>query len=146
MVDCHKEAMVAEENKALVRRFVEEFWNEGNLAAADELVAPECLAGGEEFGPDRLKQFFTVVRTALPDLRFTIEDIFAEGDQVAFRFVERGTHKGTWLGIPPTGNTISVSGTAIYRIANGQIVQQWSHNDLGTAIRQIGARIVPGDD
>lgn len=137
--------MVAEENKALVRCFIEEFWNQGNLAAADELIASDCVAGGEEFGPDQLKQFFTAVRTALPDLRFTIEDIFAEGDQVAVRFLERGTHKGTWIGIPPTGNTMSVSGIAIFRLANRQIVEQWSHNDLRAALRQLGARIVPGD-
>jgi predicted ester cyclase len=59
--------------------------------------------------------------------------------------MERGTHKGTWIGIPPTGNTMSVPGIAIFRIANGQILEQWSHNDLRAALRQLGARIVPGD-
>lgn len=137
--------MAAEENKALVRRFIEGFWNQGNLALADELIALDCVVGGEKFGPDRFKQFFTVVRTALPDLQFVIEDIFGEGDQVAVRFVERGTHKGTWIGLPPTGSTMSIPGIAIFRVANGQIVEQWLHNDLRAALRQLGASIVPGD-
>lgn len=136
---------MVEENKELVRRFVEEFWNEGSMAAADELISPACVAWGQAFGPDQFKQFFIVVRTAFPDLRFAIEDMFAEGDREAVRFVERGTHRGTWIGIPPTGNTINVPGIAVFRITNGQIMHQWSHNDFGAEMHQLGARIVPGD-
>jgi steroid delta-isomerase-like uncharacterized protein len=114
------------------------------MAIADELIAPACIAWDEECGPDQFKELFAVVRAAFPNLRFSIEDVLAEGDKVAIRFVERGTHQGSWMGIPPTGNSIVVPGVAIFQIANGQIVHQWSHNDFGAEMRQLGARIVPG--
>jgi steroid delta-isomerase-like uncharacterized protein len=132
------------ENKLLVQRFIEEFWNQGNMAVADELIALTCTAGGAVFGPEQFKKFFTVVRTAFPDLQFTIEDLIAEEDKVAVRFVEHGTHQGVWMGIPPTGNPITVQGVAIFHIARGQIVHQWSYNALIIALRQVGAQIVPG--
>ena len=144
--DDTKEIVVIEENKRLVHRFVEEFWNHGNMEAADELIEKGCVAWNQPFGPEGFKQLFTIVRTAFPDLQFTIEDMLAEGDQVAVRFVERGTHQGTWFGIPPTGKTIRVPGIAIFRIIKGKIVHQWSHNDFGGELQQLGARIVPGDE
>ena len=134
-----------EQNKLLVRRFIEEFWNHGNMEAADELIAADCSAWDEPFGPEGFKQLFTVVRAAFPDLQFRIEDMLAENDKVAVRFVENGTHQGMWFDLPATGKQITVSGVAIFRIADGKIAHQWAHNDFGGEMQQLGARIVPGD-
>ena len=136
----------SDENKLVARRFVEEFWNQGRMEAADELVAPGCTAWDQSIGPEGFKHLFTVVKGAYPDLQFGIEDVFAEGDRVAMRLVERGTHQGEWVGLPATGKQITVSGIAIYHIVDGQITQHWFHNDFGAEMQQLGARIVPGDE
>ena len=141
-----EDAVFNDENKLVARRFVEEFWNQGRMEVADELVAPGCIVWDQPIGPEGFKQFFTVVKAAFPDLQFGIEDIFAEDDKVAMRFVEHGTHQGEWAGIPATGKQITVPGIAIFRIAGGQIVQHWFHNDFGAEMQQLGARIVPGDE
>lgn len=139
--------MSSEANKLVARRFIEEFWNQGRMEAADELVAPGCIGWDQPLGPEGFKHAFSVIKGAFPDLQFGIEDIFAEDDRVAMRVIERGTHQGEWPGIPipATGRRITVSGIAIFRIAAGQVIQQWFHNDFGTEIQQLGARIVPGD-
>ena len=134
-----------EDNKKVIHRFVEEFWNQGRLETLDEIVASNCFAWDQQFGPEEFKQVFAHVRTAFPDLRFQIEDMIAEDDQVAVRFVEHGTHQGLWHDLPPTGKTIRVPGIAIFRLMEGKIVHQWSHNDFGGEMMQLGARIVPGE-
>ena len=114
--------MSAEErNKVLVRKFFEEAWVKGNVAAVDDCMAadyvehprPSTLSPGSE----GLKQLIAAYRTAFPDLTVTLDDIFAEGEMVAFRWSVSGTHLGDWLGIPPTGNHVRATGTTIFRIA-----------------------------
>lgn len=134
-----------EENKRVIHRFVEEFWNQGRIEILDELVASNCIAWDQPFGPDGFKLLFANVRTAFPDLKFQIEDMIAEEDKVAVRFVEHGTQQGLWFDIPPTGKTIKVPGIAIFRLTDGKIVHQWSYNDFGGEMTQLGARIVPGE-
>src|SRR5215216_22743 len=93
-----------EKNKALVRRYYEEVWSKGNVAAVDEFMAPNyvphSIPSGLPPGPEGLKQMITTNRTAFPDLTASIDDIFAEGEMVAFRWSVSGTHLGEWLGIP----------------------------------------------
>jgi hypothetical protein len=72
-----------------------------------------------------LKQLILAYRTAFPDLKLTLEDIFAEGEMVAFRWSARGTHLGDWLGIPPTANHVTATGITIFRIAGGKVVESW---------------------
>ena len=87
--------MSAEENKALVRRFVEEFWNEGNTATADELMAPDAeihMPTGEMFDVDGLKGFASAWRESFPNWHSTLEDLIAEGNKLAERGTGRGTH------------------------------------------------------
>ena len=136
---------MVEENQQLVKRFIEEFWNQGNMGAADTYLSSDFIAWDEPLGPEGIKQVYQFVHAAFPDLHFRIEDCFATPDRVAVRVIERGTQSGEWQGIPPTGNQITVSGTGIYRIAHGRIAQQWFHNDFRTELRQLGARIVPGE-
>jgi len=135
---------MVEENQHLVQRFIEAFWNHGNMDAADTYLSSDFSAWDEPLGPEGLKQVYQFVHAAFPDLHFSVEDCFATHDRVAVRVIERGTHAGAWQGIPATGNQIAIAGTGIYRIAHGRIAQQWFQNDFRTALRQLGARIVPG--
>lgn len=119
-----------EKNKALVRRFFEEVWGKGNVAAVDEVMAPNYveypIPSGLPPGPEGVKQTLAAYRRACPDLKATLDDIFAEGDRVAYRWSARGTHLGEWLGIPPTRQHFTMSGISIYRIAEGKAVEGWN--------------------
>ncbi len=133
--------MSAEENKALVRRFVEEFWNEGNMSAANELMAPDAkiyLPTGEVVNPDAAKGFAATWREAFPDWHSTFEELIAEGDRVAERWTGRGTHRGELQGIPPTGKRVEAPGSVFYRIGGGKIVELWGQLDMMSLMQQLG--------
>jgi steroid delta-isomerase-like uncharacterized protein len=129
--------MSIEENKAVVRRFYEE-WNKQNLSIVEELVAPHWVChGAPPFSPDP-KQMLTALWTAFPDARIAVEDLMAEGDKVVSRLTMRGTHRGDLMGIPPTGQQASLTGIEIDRIEDGKIVETWvSRDDLGF-LQQLG--------
>jgi len=137
---------MSENNKAIVRRLLEEFWNKGNLSLADELFAPNYEhhdASTPDFGrgPESEKKRATLYRTAFPDVRLTIEDIIAEGETVMTRWSCRGTHKGDLRGIAPTGKQINISGVTIARLANGKFVEGWVNWDALGLMQQLG--VVP---
>ena len=134
--------MSAEENKALVERFVEEFWNEGNLSAADELMAPYAqihLPTGDVVDVDGLKGFAGAFRESFPDWHSTFEELVAEGDRVAERWTGRGTHRGELQGIAPTGKGVEVPGSVFYRIVGGKIVEFRGQLDMMGMMQQLGA-------
>ena len=134
--------MSAEENKALVRRFVEEFWNEGNMATADELMAPDAeihMPTGELVDLDGLKGFAGAFRESFPDWHSTFEELIAEGDRVAERWTGRGTHRGALQGIAPTGKRVEVPGSVFYRIVDGKIVEFRGQLDMMGLMQQLGA-------
>lgn len=138
--------MSAEENKALSRRFFKEFWDQKNLAVADELLAPNHLdhtPGSPPLppGPEGFKQFASVFMTAFPDLRLTIDDQVAEGDRVVTRWTSSGTHTGSLMGIPPTGKPIIVTGITINQIVGGKATETWTNFDMLGLLQQIG--VVP---
>jgi steroid delta-isomerase-like uncharacterized protein len=114
--------MSLEENKAIVRRFVEAY-NNRNLDAFDNLLAPDYLDHTSQVGPEGLKQLINIAFKAFPDFHETIEDIIAEGDKVWARITFTGTHTGEWMGIAPTGKKISVEMVDIFKIANGKLVE-----------------------
>ena len=99
-----------EKNKALVRWWWEEVWVKGNVAATDGFVAPDYVdhpvPPGLPPGPEGMKQALTTYRTAFPDVKATLDDIFAAGDRVALRWSARGTHRGEWLTSPPLDSTL----------------------------------------
>ncbi len=135
-----------EENKAVVRRLIEEFINAGNLGAAEELYAPDyapldaSVSGGAR-GPEVAKRLMATYRAAYPDFSMTVEDELAEGDRVATRYVARGTHEGEIAGVAPTGKRFEVSGICIHRVDDGKITESWwQANELGM-LRQLG--IIP---
>ena len=133
--------MSAEENKALVRRFVEEFWNEGNAATADELMAIDAeihMPTGEVVSLDELKSFAATWRGSFPDWHSTFEELIAEGDRVAERWTGRGTHRGELQGIAPTGQRVEAPGSVFYRIVGGKIVEFRGQLDMMSLMQQLG--------
>ena len=140
--------MSTEENKAVVRRYIEE-WNKQNPAGIEELVAPDWVAHGTPpgFSPDLagLKQAFPAFFTAFPDLHYTVEDLIAEGDKVVARVTLRGTHQGDFMGIPPTGKQVSVTGIGIDRIENDKFVESWGDADTLGFLQQLGIVPRPGE-
>ena len=134
--------MSVEENKVLVRRFVEEFWNEGNTATADELMAVDAaihMPTGEMVDLDGLKRFAATWRASFPDWHSTFEELVAEGDRVAERWTGRGTHRVELQGIPPTGKRVEVPGSVFYRIADGKIVEFRGQLDMMSLMQQLSA-------
>ena len=137
---------MSENNKAIVRRLIEEVWNKGNLSLVDELFAPNYEhhdASSPDFGrgPESEKKRATLYRTAFPDLRVTIEDIIAEGEIVMTRWSCRGTHKGDLSGIAPTGNPFTISGMTVARVANGKLAEGHVNWDALGLMQQLG--VVP---
>lgn len=133
--------MSTEENKAMIRRVWEEVFNKGDLAVADEIMATNYVyhgSGGQEFkGPEGFKQLITMFRTAFPDLRITVEDMFAEGDKVAHRATIRGTHKGDFMGIAPTGKQVTIAAIVISRFVGGKEVEAWANLDQLAMMQQM---------
>ena len=141
--------MSAEENKALSRRVMEEMFNKGNLDVADEVLAPDYVdhdpASSEEIrGPEGLKAFVRMARSAFPDTHVRIEEQVAEGDLVATRYVVSGTQEGELEGIPPTGNRVEFSGIMIDRFSGGKLVETWDNYDAMGMMQQLG--VIPSPE
>jgi steroid delta-isomerase-like uncharacterized protein len=142
--------MSTEENKALVRRMVEETFNRGNVGHADDFLAPDFVER-EELPPglprDRegVKQLTVMLRSAFPDLKATIEDIVAEGDKVVVRQTWTGTHTGgEFMGVPRSGKAVAIGVIDIIRIAGGKFVEHWGQMDSMGMMQQLGAVPPPG--
>ncbi len=137
--------MSTEDNKAQVRRFYEEVFNQKKRAAIDEFsdpsyvdhTAPPGLPGGIE----GQKQLIGMYLTAFPDLHLTVEDMIAEGDKVVSRWTASGTHPGEFMGIPPTGKQLIAKGIEINRIAGRKFVEHWMELDTLGLLQQLG--VVP---
>lgn len=139
MVD--EENMVAEENKALVRLFTEEYWDKGNLAAADELMTANAtivLPGMGQVNREGFKAFAASFRSAFPDWHTTTDELIAEGDQVASRWTGRGTHQGEFQGMAPTGRPVTLPGTVFYRLVAGKITDFRGQFDGLALMQQLG--------
>ena len=140
--------MTAEENKALARRFFEEVFNRWELAAVDDLLARYYVQHDAvrpvPLGREDLKQTYPLFRVALPDLRFTVEDLVGEGDRVVARYTFVGTHRGAFQGVAPTGRRITGRGIAIFRLADGRIAEVWAQWDRLGLLQQVGAVPAPG--
>jgi steroid delta-isomerase-like uncharacterized protein len=134
--------MSLEENKAIVRKMIEEY-NKQNFDMFDDLVAQDYI--GRFSGPphqlqglENLKQLFKMGREGCPDWHETIEDIIAEGDKVWVRTTYKGTNTGEFFGLAPTGKKITTMAVDIYRIVNGKIVEGWNLSDRSLLLKQLG--------
>jgi steroid delta-isomerase-like uncharacterized protein len=137
---------MSDANKNAVRRLIEEVWNKGNLAVADELFSPNYThhdASTPELGrgPESEKKRATLYRTAFQDFRMAIEDTVAEGETVTARWTCRGNHKGELNGIAPTGKQFAITGISIARFASGKMVEGWVNWDALGLMQQLG--VVP---
>ena len=142
--------MSIEQNKALFRRMLEEALNQGNISLIDELVAPdfvehEEVPPGAPAGREGVKMMFTMLRGAFPDLKATVDDVIAEGDKVVVRSTWSGTHKGEFMGIPPTGKRVSFGVIDIVRYADGKMVEHWGQMDNLGMLQQLGVAPAPGE-
>ena len=137
--------MSAEENKALVSRFVEEILNLGNMAVADALVAEDYVEldplPGQPPGRAGLIGTIALVRMAFPNFHWTIEELVAEGQKVAGFGVWRGTHQGMFLGIPPTGKRVTVPCMVLDTCVDGRIKESRLLMNLLSLMQQLG--VVP---
>jgi steroid delta-isomerase-like uncharacterized protein len=138
--------MSPDENKALVERFVAEFWSSGKLSSADELLAADAtIAVNNQAVADvaALKAICRSVRDAFPDWHSTFEELVAEGERVAERWTGRGTHRGEFQGIAATGRRVAVPGTVFYRIVGGKIAEFRGQFDRLAMLEQLGSAVVP---
>lgn len=117
-------------NKAVIRRWIEEAWNQGRVELADELYAADFTARDADDpgrilrGPEDIKHYVRSLRAAFPDIHFTIDHLFAEGDKVVGAFTIRGTHLGMLGDIPPTGRAVEFQAVDIWRLRDGRIVER----------------------
>ena len=143
-----KDENILDQNKELTRRFYEECWNQGKTERVDQYVAKDCRHRDPVFpslapGVESLKRHITMCRNAFPDLRFSLDDLIAERDEVVVHWTANGTQEGQFLGVAPTRKTATVGGTSIYRIKNQKIVEQAADWNLLTLLEQLGAATAP---
>ncbi len=141
--------MSIEQNKALVRRLIEEVFNGGDMSMVDELMAVdfvehEELPPGMPPGREGAKVLTAAMRSAFPDFKATIEDMIAEGDKVFVRLTWSGTQAGEFMGIPPSGRQFAVGVFDVMRIEDGKFVEHWGMLDNMGMMQQLGA--MPGPD
>jgi steroid delta-isomerase-like uncharacterized protein len=134
-----------EQNKALARRFIDEVFLKGSPEAVDALLTEDFT--GHTWGPagagrDGLKAAIARVSSGLSDVSMTVEDVIAEGDEVAVRLTAHAVQVGTFMGLPPSGNAYTIGEIHIFRIRDGRIAEHWHQADLLGMMRQLGA--LPG--
>jgi predicted ester cyclase len=140
--------MCEQENKLLVRRYIEEIVNTGDVTRLADFIAPEYAEVYRNVryavGPEGAKKHILGVRETYPDLRVTIDQQIAEGDWVASQITARGTHRGTWLGIRPTGRAVEFTGVNVDKVVGGRIVEHGGAANLLEPLLEIGAIRVVG--
>ena len=133
--------MSIEENKSIVRRFFEVGPSKGDLDAANELLAPGFVLHVPlpcSPGVKGIDEVISACRAAFQDLYVTVEYMVAEEDRVAARFTARGIHMGEFMGLPPTGKPIAMTGMEIFRLERGKIAELWGEANLLGLMQQLG--------
>jgi steroid delta-isomerase-like uncharacterized protein len=137
--------MPAEDNKAAARRFYEEVINGRDLDVIDELVTSDTVDHTfSSPGVEATKQFFSMLHQAFPDLHAEVHDVIAEGDLVAARVTNSGTHQGDFVGIPATGRQARVTGVDFFRMRDGKQAEHWGGPDMASLLQQLGVMPAPG--
>ena len=122
---------MSEENKARVRRYFEETLSKGNMSYVDE-IADGTMA-------ESLKRGASGLRSAFADMHDQVQDQLSEGEKVVTRFAGGGVHRGVFMGVAPTGKTVTWTGISIDRFAEGKIVERWTEIDVLGVLQQLGA-------
>ena len=131
--------MSEEQNKAVVRRFFEEVWNQGKEDVIDEIFAPTVVFNGQSITREALKRGLAGRRTAFSDIHVTVEDQVAEGEKVSTRRTWRATHRGPYRGVAATGKRVTWTQISVVRFSQGRIVEDWAVADEVGILQQIGA-------
>jgi predicted ester cyclase len=132
--------MSAEDNKAVYRRFIDEVFNNKNVARIDQFIQPDFVdhTPGLPSGLDGAKQGVAGFLTGFPDIHFAIEDQIAEGDKVVARLTMSGTHQGEFAAIPPTGKRVTMRAIDVWRLRNGKCAEHWLEMDNLGLMQQLG--------
>lgn len=134
--------MSTHKNKAIVRRFLIEIWEQNNLSRLEEIIAEthvHHLTRRDAHGPEGVRQLVLRFRTFLSDVQITIHDLLEDGDKVVAHFTFSGTDQGGTMGHPPSGKQVSFDGIDIFQLAEGMIVARWGIVDTLSVLYQIGA-------
>ena len=137
---------MSEQNKAIVRRFFEVFQT-GDLSTLDEVLASNFVDHNpfpdQQPGPAGMKELIGGMRATFPppppDMNVTVDDMIGDGDKVVTRWTGSGTHQGDFMGVPASGNKVTVTGIGIDRIEGGQVVEHWEQFDAMGMMQQMGA-------
>jgi steroid delta-isomerase-like uncharacterized protein len=137
---------MATDIKALSRRILEEVWNQQNLDAVDEMIAPNFVQHDPQSpvgvrGVDAYRQFVRYYLNAFPDCHFTVHDQISEGQTVMTRWTVTSTHRGNLGPIPATGRPATITGITCSRVENGKVVESWTNWDTLGMMQQLG--VVP---
>jgi steroid delta-isomerase-like uncharacterized protein len=138
---------MSSQNEAVIGRFIEEVINQGLLNVANEIVREDFIEldplPGQRQGREGLKEVIAMLRSAFPDIHWTIEETISNADKVVTRFTWTGTHRGTFLGIPPTGRPVTVKGVVIDRLVSAQMADSRILMDTFGLMMQLGAIPTP---
>ncbi len=141
------QADIEDQNMGIVRRAHSEVWSQANMAAVDELYAPEYVAhwtsSPDTRGPAELKKLISEAHAAIPDYEEEVRQIVAGGSLVVTRFSSGGTFTGTVMGVVIKNKKVRRQGMAIHRLAAGKIIEQWTIEDDLSLMRQLGLELKP---
>lgn len=132
-------------NKDIVKTVTEKGFNEGDFQGLEQYFAPgyQVYAPGMPplAGASAFRMAVEMWRSAFPDIHVTVEDVAGEDDRVYCRFITRGTHRGSLLGIPATGKKVTVHEMSCHRLADGKVVESWIGDNVPSIFQQIGALV-----
>lgn len=142
------ELTVEERNEEIVRQFVREIVNGGNYDLAEEIFAEDYVRHDptireEKRGPEGFKETLETFRTAFPDVEMTLYEVLRDGEYVAFRATETGTHEGEFMGIEPTRREVEMEGNVIHHLEDGKVAETWAQFDMFGLLEQLGAIELP---
>ncbi|MGH7134671.1 MAG: ester cyclase [Pirellulales bacterium] len=141
------EAADARRHEKLLRRWFDEVWNQGRLAAIDELAAPDCVLHAEGLtfrGPAQIRKRAEAIRTGFSNFHVEFDEIAAQRDLVIGRWRMRMTNTGVWMGLPPTKKRLVIHGSTWMRIHNGRISERWDCWDLSYRLAVLTPRSAGG--
>jgi steroid delta-isomerase-like uncharacterized protein len=127
------------DNKTLVRNYIERVWDQHDYAAIDENMRTDYIQHARTVlpGRDGVRAFFKMIESAFSDVKYTIEDMIAEGDKVAWRWTIQGRHTGPFQGLTPTGRDFTLSGMSILRLEDGKFAENWVEQDIVGLLGQL---------
>jgi predicted ester cyclase len=130
---------MSDANRALVQRFYDEVISGGNLDLLDELLTPDFFDHDSQLppGPAGFKLFVGALRIAFPDFRWTVDDWVVGADKVVARGHGNGTHRGEFMGVPPSGKPAEWSAIHIFRVADSRLAERWSAVDVGGLLERL---------